>query len=429
MATAEKNTPEAARGNRTPVAADRSAPEQVPNRDRLRAHPAKVGAPFLLPTRDSPDTRQVKGLVTGRRGGTDSQPHTPDRLSERSERDAVAVAVPLDTTAQLRHCPAQPPAQPPQDAGAVLQKRAKAKGISQALADGLAGLGERTPLRYAYLASVACSAQLRQEDGKVRGKYCNARWCVVCNRIRTAKLTQAYGPQLASWDAPYFVTLTLPNCTPKALHGVVRGMIADIRVIAQDIRRTDKLKWMAVRKLEVSFNRERQDFHPHYHLVVNGKDASDAAVRRWLSLHPEASPAAQDIRPATDPAELFKYVTKLVTKGLDGKRCSTPLWALDVTFKALKGLRTIQPMGFKVSPAAEAVSDADGTLELDASTPAPIAKREPTEWHWMGGAIQDWVDLTTGEVLSGYTASPAHLRLLAMIRDAADAELGDGGGG
>jgi hypothetical protein len=47
----------------------------------------------------------------------------------------------------------------------------------------------------------------------------------------------------------------------------------------------------------------------------------------------------------------------------------------------------------------------------------------------MGGAIQDWVDLNTGEVLSGYTASPAHLRLLAMIRDAADAELGDGGGG
>jgi hypothetical protein len=294
----------------------------------------------------------------------------------------------------------------------------------------LAGLGERTPLRYAYQRWVACSSTLRQDGGKVRGKYCNGRGCLVCNRIRTAKLTVGYGPELASWDAPYFVTLTLPNCKAKDLHGVVRGMIADIRAIAKDIRRTDRLVWKAVRKLEVTFNRERQDFHPHLHLAVDGDAASNALMRRWLHLHPDASPDAQDIRPATNPAELFKYVTKLVTKGLDGQRCATPLWALDTIFKALKGLRTIQAMGFKVAPALGSVADADGTLELDASTPAPLAQPEPTDWEWMGGTVQDWVNLSTGEVLSDHRPTPAHLRLLASVREAGDAELcaGDGGG-
>jgi len=241
----------------------------------------------------------------------------------------------------------------------------------------------------------------------------------VCNRIRTAKLWASYGPTLAGWADPHFVTLTLPNVSPKALHGAVREMIHAVGLIKRGMRRTDGLRFKAVRKLEVTYNRERGDFHPHFHLVTDDRRAAEAAVRRWLGVFPEASPAAQDIRPAHNPAELFKYVTKLVTKGLDGTRSTPPLWALDTIFKALKGLRTIQPMGFKVTPDAERLGADDGAVTLDASTPAPNATTEPTDWEWLAGRVQDWVNLDTGEVLSGHNPTPAHLRLLASITAAA----------
>jgi hypothetical protein len=75
------------------------------------------------------------------------------------------------------------------------------------------------------------------------------------------------------------------------------------------------------------------------------------------------------------------------------------------------------------------MTDADGTLALDASTPAPALATERTDWEWLGGAVQDWVNLSTGEVLADHTPTPAHLRLLANVRDSATRPGDDGGGG
>lgn len=435
MATARKVTGYGPTRNRSGATAERLSAEPTPNQGdnrSVRAHPAKVGAPFFVGESDSPDTQQVKGWGHGPADRGWAGNGTPDRPSERSERDAVAVgdAGPrsLDTTAQLSQSPAQPPAQPAVGgARDTLRKRAKAKGLSQALAEGLAGLGELTPLRHSYLATLACAGTLRQEGGVVAGKYCGNRWCVVCNRIRTAKLWRTYAPELAGWADAHFVTLTLPNVKGSALHGEVRRLLKALTAVKRGVRRTDGLTFKAVRKLEVTFNVHRWDYHPHLHLVVDGSAAAHALVRRWLEMNPDASPKAQDVRPATNPAELFKYVTKLCTK-IEGKQTTPPPAVLDTIFKALRGLRAIQAMGFKVSADAEAMTDADGTLELDASTPAPAVATERTEWEWLGGAVQDWVNLSTGEVLADHTPTPAHLRLLANVRDSAGYP-NDGGGG
>jgi hypothetical protein len=111
--------------------------------------------------------------------------------------------------------------------------------------------------------------------------------------------------------------------------------------------------------------------------------------------------------------ELFKYVTKLLVKGLDGKQTAPPAYALDTIFKALKGLRTIQPMGFKLSAAV--VVAADETLQLDAATLSPISRPEPVKVEWVSW-LTDWVDKSTGEVVSDYSPKLAHLELLARIR-------------
>ena len=426
-------TPHRLTGNTCPAQSPQTGTESGAGSAIFQAHPSLGLAPVFAPKRDSPDYRRLGVGPTPAALAPYPAP-TPDRL------DNPAVSLPyapevlgqsatlgggdasrlsLDTTEQLDQNTPKPldstPAQPARNAQNSLRKRARAKGLSSALAEGLAGLGSLTPLRHSYLATLACAGTLRQEAGVVKGKYCGHRWCVVCNRIRTAKLQQAYNPELSTWAHPHFVTLTLPNVRGSALHGEVRRLLKALTAVKRALKRTDGIAFRAVRKLEITLNLHRWTFHPHLHLLVDGAVASHALVGRWLELNPDASPKAQDVRPATNPAELFKYVTKLCTK-VEGIQTAPPPAALDTMFKALRGLRTIQAMGFKVSSTPENVLDADGALELDASTPAPAAAPDLTEWHWLAGAVQDWVNLETGEVLADHTPTRAHLELLANVR-------------
>ena len=277
----------------------------------------------------------------------------------------------------------------------------------------------QSPLRYSYASTVRCAATLSQDGAKVTGKYCRQRWCLVCNRIRTAKLIGAYLPEMATWADPHFVTLTIPNVDAAQLHNTVRDMLATMPRLARAIRRTDGLEIRAVRKLEVTWNSRTRTYHPHLHLIVDGSDVARALVRRWLAAYPTATAKAQDVRRCTGPAamkELFKYFTKLLVKGMDGERTAPPPRVLDTMFKAVRGLRTFQPMGFIVAKEPD-----DETLTLDADTVSPDATRERIKWEWIG-SLADWVDYSTGEVLSGYEP-PATMRALVerIRRDAHDA--------
>jgi hypothetical protein len=242
---------------------------------------------------------------------------------------------------------------------------------------------------------------------------------LVCNRIRTAKLIGAYLPEMATWTNPYFVTLTIPNVLPAQLHGAVRTMLAMMPRLARGIRRTDGLELRAIRKLEVTWNARRRDYHPHLHLIVDGRAAADALVRRWMAAFPDATRAAQDVRSCVGPGamkELFKYFTKLLAKGMDGERTAPPPRVLDTMFKAVRGLRTFQPMGF-VAPQL----DDDEAMTLDTATPSPDPQRERVTWEWVG-SLADWMDYGSGALLSGYEP-PATMRALVerIRRDAHDA--------
>jgi hypothetical protein len=332
--------------------------------------------------------------------GGEAKPNPDAPAIETKPVEAGAV---LDTTAQLQ-----------QSAEKTLQNRARSKYLTDAIVRGLMGLGERTPLRFAYASTVRCAAELVQEGVKVQGKYCRQRWCLVCNRIRTRKLIGAYLPEMATWTAPHFVTLTIPNVQGHELHGVVREMLAAVRPIARAIRHTDGLELKAVRKLETTYNTGRRDYHPHLHLIVNSREAADALVRRWLKVFPAAAGKAQDVRPCTGlnaMRELFKYFTKLVVMGLDGERTAPHPLVLDTIFKSVKGLRTFQPMGF-VSRVK--VSADDEALELDAGTVSPIKpdSRGRIRWQWIG---DDWMDYGSGELLSGFTPNDGMRELVKRI--------------
>jgi hypothetical protein len=152
--------------------------------------------------------------------------------------------------------------------------------------------------------------------------------------------------------------------------------------------------------------------------VVEGRPQALALLDRWLILHPEANRAAQDIRPcdANSLKELFTYFTKVVVKRPDASapRALAPVEALDVMFRAMKGRRVYQPMGFKA--AVEPGADENAEVGTSGDTQATKRIGEALAWDWIQSAT-DWVDLDTGELLTGYEPTEA-LRRLVPAQDA-----------
>jgi hypothetical protein len=151
--------------------------------------------------------------------------------------------------------------------------------------------------------------------------------------------------------------------------------------------------------------------------VVKGRVEAEALVSRWLKYFPDANIGAQKVIPCAGDgvaAELFKYLTK-DTVIVDGKERAIPSRALDTIYKAVKRRRTIQPTGDLKAVQVEAVEDADGDLQLDASTPAPSRRSAPCLWSWVS-SLTDWVDYDTGEVLAGYDPSLADRETLSRLR-------------
>ncbi len=410
-------TPLAPRVNSSIRATLPSKPDAASTRPaKARSSPALAGR---QPRHESPADSHLTGKPKATRrdvrpkgaapAGGEAQPNPAAPAIEITPVEASAV---LDTTAQLCQSPAT-----------TLRNRARSKYLTDAIVEGLVRLGERTPLRFAYASTARCAAELVQDGVRVQGKYCRQRWCLVCNRIRTAKLISAYLPEMATWADPHFVTLTIPNVQGHKLHGVVREMLATVPRIARGLRRTDGLELRAVRKLETTYSAGRGDYHPHLHLIVDSREVADALVRRWMKAFPAADAKAQDVRRCAGPKamrELFKYFTKLVIRGLDGERTAPPPLALDTMFKAVKGLRTFQPMGFVSHVTLDANDEA---IELDAGTVSPIPpdSRGRIRWQWIG---DDWMDYGSGELLSGFTPGDSMRELVKRIT--ADARAAPG---
>lgn len=318
---------------------------------------------------------------------------------------SVGAKRPLDTLAQLD--------QKPDDVRrGVLARRARAKYMTFPLAIALAEL--RTPLEKSYRNTVYCAIELTQEnDGKITGKYCGNRWCLVCNRVRLARAINRYHGPLSAWRDPQFVTLTIPNVSGDTLKDTIVAMIRDVASIARAMNRTDGIKLQALRKIECTYNPIRNDFHPHFHLAVNGRNAAGVLVARWLDAHPTASPDAQDIRPCDEDSlmELFKYFTKLVVKarGASGGRAVAPVEALDVIFQAMRGRRVYQPIGFKVE--IDPPDDEEADIGTSGDTEAAKRIGERVRWLWVQ-QVHDWVDRSTGEPLTGFEPSQALRRIV-----------------
>jgi DNA-damage-inducible protein D len=309
---------------------------------------------------------------------------------------------PLDTLAQLgTNLNTEP-----KDIG-FLAKRARAKTFTAPLSVKHASLN--SDLKKSYWNSYYCNESLTQEGSKITGKYCNNRWCSVCNRIRTAKLIQGYNVPLSELEDKQFVTLTLPNCTGEKLRETIDFMLKSCKEVQEVFKKRHlrgKQDWqlVGIRKLECTFNHRTSTYHPHFHLLIEGDVAANELVNEWLKRVPTASRQAQDVRKADVGAEteLFKYFSKIVTKTEKG--FTTFVEPLDVIFTAMRGLRVFQPIGLK--------KDVSEDIEDIITEEISGIEEKFIDWKWFRN---DWVDKSTGEALTGYVPSDSMNRLIDNI--------------
>jgi len=300
----------------------------------------------------------------------------------------------LDTSAQLR-------TDHPKKSLESLTRRAKAKFITSGLIFPLIDL--HSSLEKSYWRTWHCTSEILQDGQKLTSRYCNNRWCIVCNRIRTAKMIEKYYPVIKSEiEDPYFVTLTIPNVQGQRLRQVFDNEILNFRRISEKIRIRDKVKLKGIRKLECTYNPERGDFHPHGHILIEGEKSARLFLNEWLKHYPKANEYAQDIRPADDDSilELLKYVSKLVDKkdysrkdGMVEIRIHAE--ALDTIFRALYRRRVYQGFGIRLN----LNEDID---ELQSEVYDEILSGEDV-WRWEQES-SDWVS-TYGELLTGCDAN------------------------
>lgn len=275
-----------------------------------------------------------------------------------------------------------------------LHKRAKSKHFTNKIAVALADL--KNEREQYYRNAFYCNHTLAQVGTKITGKYCKTRICNTCNRIRMANLIDGYTPVLEKYSDLQFLTLTIPNVSASELRTGITSMGKSFVKLLDRLRKRG-IHPDGLRKLEITYNARRKDYHPHYHLIVSGCDVAKIIRDEWLKINPGTDIRAQDIRPVTTGAlkELFKYTAKVVTK-INGKQVIV-LHAVDTIIRALYNRRIIQPFGEIRKFIAEDIEEID-ELQSDSYN---IPYYESMSWIWRG---EDWVN-EYGECLTGYTPS------------------------
>jgi hypothetical protein len=281
-----------------------------------------------------------------------------------------------------------------------LNKRAKAKFSQEPLNYALRNLPDSI-LKKKYLDTYFCGSVIQQEGNKITSRYCWHRWCKICNRIRTGKLINGYGDALEKLENKQFVTLTIPNVSGDKLNESILLMNKKIRLIQDNRRKQKKPLIKGIRKLECTYNVEKNNFHPHFHFIVEGEQSANDLINEWLIYNQDANIKAQKVVPATDCKELFKYFTKLTSNAGKKFHNGTKIideWhypeAIDIIFTSIIKLRIIQPMGgiklvkLKKEELISEIIDGE-TLEI----------KEKELYLWNG---ENWFSPYTGEMLSSF---------------------------
>lgn len=284
-----------------------------------------------------------------------------------------------------------------------LTGRLKSKFITNSFIFQL--IEQNSPLKKSYWNTYYCNNNIYVENGQVKTKYCKNRWCLTCARIKTATYINYYFPVIEKLKDKQYLTLTIPNVPEDKLLNAIENMQNTFSGISND--RKFRKRIYGIRKLEVTYNPKRNDYHPHYHLIISGVDVATEILQEWLKKYPSADIKGQDIQECDDNTlqDLFKYVTKIIQLDPKKKERRVYIKALDNILQALKRKRTFQTYGIKKLKLED---DFDVFLE---------DRAEEIEFFEWEQEVANWCNVTTGENLVNYSISNELKELSESIRN------------
>jgi hypothetical protein len=198
-------------------------------------------------------------------------------------------------------------------------------------------------------------------------------------------------------EKQYFCTLTIVNVKKAELKQAIEKMTKQFGLILKSVREKKGLKPDGIRRLEITYNKEADTYHPHFHYLVNCKESAELIKSQWLKRYPTAEPYCQNVKEANENTlvEIFKYATKYAVKQAEHKdRLEIHPESLDAILCSMEGKRTVQPFGKYVKQKISEEITAEDIQEQEYN----IKPRAYAKFEWRG---HDWFEIYTGEALTG----------------------------
>lgn len=115
-----------------------------------------------------------------------------------------------------------------------------------------------------------CGTELQLDDNGrvVFANFCRLRICPMCQRRRALRIASDFKKIMDKLDCAWLhLVFTVPNCSASELSGV----LDDMQIASSRFFRVDFVKKAfkgVARCTEVTYNVERNNYHPHFHCLV-----------------------------------------------------------------------------------------------------------------------------------------------------------------
>lgn len=184
---------------------------------------------------------------------------------------------------------------------------------------------------------------------------CRDRLCPLCAASRSGQVTERIMSATANADALRFITFTVKSCD-----ATLREQLDRLTDRYKALRKTDMWKRHvrgAIATIEVTFNQNTRQFHPHLHVIADGSYWDQKSIAStWQSVTGDS--CVVDIRAVRGRNNAAKYIAKYAAK--PGDIASWPAGQINEYADAIHRRRMLIATGTMHN----AKSDVDGDREI-----------------------------------------------------------------
>jgi hypothetical protein len=175
-------------------------------------------------------------------------------------------------------------------------------------------------LRRASNIAFCCRSPLVYADTRGRPvlslQTCKDRMCPRCQRARGQQVAKKVEALVTRYNAPRLLTLTLKHRGTEPLRFMLDRLARAFRTLrASPFWKRNVTR--GVYTVEVTWNKERQEWHAHLHTIIDGEFMRQQEIKKlWEDITLDST--IVDIRAVHDRARQAKYISTYVAKPCDG---------------------------------------------------------------------------------------------------------------